>query len=194
MRKLNLPTWLTLGRIGLTPVIVLLLHFPNKGFCLFAAMLYALAALSDYIDGRLARSYGQVTRVGKFLDPLADKVLNCSTMIMLVFLGWAPAWVVIVIVAREIAITGLRAIAADEGCVMAAERLGKFKTVLQSVALVPLVLHHPWFGINLAPLGLWLLYAALILTIYSGLKYTYDFYVFWAGRQAGDTSVGDAHG
>jgi CDP-diacylglycerol--glycerol-3-phosphate 3-phosphatidyltransferase len=179
MKHLNLPTLLTLSRIGMTPFIVILLNFPNRITCLGAAALYTIASLSDYIDGKIARSSGQVTSFGKFLDPLADKVLNCSILIMLAELHWVPSWVVLIIVARELMITGLRAIAADAGHVMAADHFGKLKTVLQGVAVVPLTLHYPWFTVDPAPAGEVLLYIALALTVLSGGKYVYDFYVFW---------------
>lgn len=203
MKLFNLPTWLTLSRIGITPVIIGLLYFPNKVTCLVAAILYVAASISDYVDGKMARRYGQVTSFGKFLDPLADKVLNCSILIMLTYLQWIPAWVVIVIIFRELMVTGLRAIAADEGYVMAADRFGKFKTVLQSIAIVPLSLHFEWFGVDLVPAGEVFLYLALVLTVFSGGKYLYDFYNYWVGVQAeqavlaqaasaGDADVGDA--
>ena len=183
MKLFNLPTWLTLSRIGITPVIIVLLYFPNKITCLVAALLYVAASISDYVDGKMARRYGQVTSFGKFLDPLADKVLNCSILIMFTYLQWVPAWLVIIIIFRELMVTGLRAIAADEGYVMAADRFGKLKTVLQSFAIVPLTLRFEWFGINLVPIGEVLLYAALVLTVFSGGKYLYDFYSYWVEIQ-----------
>jgi CDP-diacylglycerol--glycerol-3-phosphate 3-phosphatidyltransferase len=179
MKKINLPTWLTLSRIGITPVIVALFYFPHKITCLVAVLLYMLACASDYADGKLARSSGQVTSFGKFLDPLADKVLNCSILIVMSHWHWVEAWVVIIIVCRELMVTGLRAIAADAGQVIAADRFGKLKTVLQGLAIVPLGLHYPWFGIEPLPAGMVLLYAALALTVFSGGKYMYDFYIFW---------------
>lgn len=187
MKHLNLPTWLTLSRVALTPPIIILLYFPNKITCLIASLLYITASCSDYFDGRLARKTGQVTSFGKFLDPLADKVLNCSILIMLVYQHWTPAWVVLLIVARELMITGLRAIAADEGHIIAADRFGKLKTVLQGLAIAPLILHYVWFGINLVPAGEVLLYMALVLTVFSGGKYIYDFYSFW--RTGGNAKI-----
>lgn len=179
MKRFNLPTWLTLSRIGITPVIIVLLYFPNKITCLVATILYMAASASDYADGKLARKNGQVTSFGKFLDPLADKVLNCSILIMMTHLNWIPAWVVIIIICRELMVTGLRAIAADEGHVIAADRFGKLKTVLQGFAIVPLTLQYEWFGIDLVPAGMVLLYMALVLTIFSGSKYMYDYYLSW---------------
>lgn len=183
MKLFNLPTWLTLSRIGITPVIIVLLYFPNKISCLIATVLYMAASISDYVDGKMARRYGQVTSFGKFLDPLADKVLNCSILIMMTYLQWVPAWVVIIIIFRELMVTGLRAIAADEGYVMAADKFGKLKTVLQGFAIVPLILHHDLFGVSLVWIGEILLYAALVLTVFSGGKYLYDFYKYWRDNQ-----------
>ncbi len=197
MKRFNLPTWLTLSRIGITPVIIVLLYFPNRFTCLAATLLYMAASASDYVDGKLARSSGQVTSFGKFLDPLADKVLNCSMLIMMVALARVPAWVVIVIVVRELMVTGLRAIAADEGHIIAADRFGKLKTVLQGLAIVPLTLYYPWFGVDLVPAGMVLLYSALVLTVFSGSKYMYDFYAFWrdgAGDEAGNAKPADGQG
>lgn len=191
MKRFNLPTWLTLSRIGITPVIIALLYFPNKVACLIATLLYMAASASDYADGKLARKTGQVTSFGKFLDPLADKVLNCSILIMMAYLHWVPAWVVIIIICRELMVTGLRAIAADEGHVIAADRFGKLKTVLQGLAIVPLTLHYEWFGLNLPLVGEILLYLALALTIFSGAKYMYDYYLSWRDEAPGDSQEAD---
>jgi CDP-diacylglycerol--glycerol-3-phosphate 3-phosphatidyltransferase len=173
---LNLPNTLTLARIALIPLIVVLLHFPEPLACLWAAVLFLLAALTDLVDGWYARSRGLVTNLGKFLDPLADKLLVLSVLVMLVDLGWVPGWIVIVILARETAVTGMRAIASDMGTVVAADRYGKLKTILQIAALVPLMVHYPLLGLDPRPLGLILLYGARALTVISGVKYLYNFY------------------
>ncbi|MDR1241289.1 MAG: CDP-diacylglycerol--glycerol-3-phosphate 3-phosphatidyltransferase [Deltaproteobacteria bacterium] len=191
MKHINLPTWLTISRIGLTPVIVALLYFPNRIFCLVATVLYLIASASDFFDGHIARNTRQVTSIGKFLDPLADKILNCSLLIMLVQLDRVQAWVVIVIVCRELVVTGLRAIVAEDGYVMGADRFGKLKTVLQGAALAPLTLHYEWFGINLSRPGEVLLYFALVLTVFSGVNYLYNYHKFWFanhGRESGSNS------
>ncbi|XPV77978.1 MAG: CDP-diacylglycerol--glycerol-3-phosphate 3-phosphatidyltransferase [Desulfovibrio sp.] len=167
---------LTMLRIGAVPFLVLLLYFPSKVVCLVAFFLFGLASVTDMLDGMIARRSGSVTALGKFLDPLADKLLICSVLIMLVHLEWIPTWLVIVIVSRELIVTGLRAIAAEQGKVIAADKLGKMKTVVQSMALGPLLLHYPVFGIDPVPLGMFLLYIALGLTVYSGGNYLYNFY------------------
>ena len=176
---LNLANYLTVSRIFAVPMIVVLLYFPSKATTILATVLFMLASLTDLLDGLVARRSGRVTTLGKFLDPLADKVLICSVLIMLVQLGWVPAWIAIVILCRELAVTGMRAVAAEKGDVIAADRFGKLKTVLQSFALVPLLLHYPYFGLNVEGIGMGILYAALVLTVFSGGNYLYGFYRNW---------------
>ena len=175
----NLANQLTLARIFFVVPIVLLLYFPGKLTCFLAAVLFSIASITDFLDGHIARKANMVTSFGKFLDPLADKLLICSILIMFVELGWVPAWVTIVIIGRELAVTGLRAMARDEGVVIAADKYGKSKTVMQIVAIIPLLLHYSWFGVDLHLLGTFLLYIALVLTILSGLNYFYKFYGIW---------------
>ncbi len=182
-RMFNLPNQITLGRIMLALPIIVLLYFPGKLACLAAVVIFFVACISDLLDGHLARQSNQVTSFGKFLDPLADKVLISSAMIMLVQLDWLPAWIAIVIICRELMITGLRAIAVDEGVVIAADKYGKFKTILQMLALGPLILHYPWFGLDPVPLGFFLLYIALALTVFSGVNYLRAYYLGWSARR-----------
>ncbi len=174
----NLANNLTLARIGAVPILVVLLYFPGKSTCFAAMLIFIAASVTDIVDGIVARRRNLVTTIGKFLDPLADKLLVSSLLIMLTRLGWVEAWVTVVIIGREIAVTGLRAIAVDHGVVISADRYGKLKTIVQMVALCPLVLHYPWFGFDPVPLGRTLLYLALVLTLVSGGNY---FYVF--GKQ-----------
>lgn len=168
---LNLANKISILRILMAPLVVILLYFPGRITCLLAALVFILGALTDWVDGYIARRSNMVTSMGKFLDPLADKLLICSVLIMFVMLDWAPAWVVIVIVCRELMVTGLRALAIDEGIVLAADRFGKAKTVLQIAAIIPITLHYPVFGFEIAPIGLALLYAAMLVAIYSGCNY-----------------------
>ncbi|CAK7013774.1 MAG: CDP-diacylglycerol--glycerol-3-phosphate 3-phosphatidyltransferase [Desulfovibrio sp.] len=183
MRLLNLPNKITLGRIFTMPVIVALLYFDGKIPCLLACIGFMLASATDLLDGHIARRSNMVTSFGKFLDPLADKVLISSVLVMLVAMGRAEAWIAIIIICRELVITGLRAIAADEGVVIAADKYGKWKTVLQMFALVPLILHYNWFGFNPQPLGQFLLYIATALTVFSGVNYLRGFHRHWLGQQ-----------
>ena len=187
---ITLATKITLLRILLVPIVVILLYFPCKITCFLAALAFIAAALTDWFDGHIARSRHLVTNMGKFLDPLADKVLICSVLIMLVNLGWAPAWVVLIIVCRELIITGLRAIAIDAGIVMAADRYGKLKTVLQICAIIPLILNYPFFGINLHLIGLIFLYLSMFMALYSCYNYCRKFIFAFREIHAGETDGG----
>ncbi len=172
----HLANKLTFIRILMAPLIVLLLYFEGPIFCIFAALAFIFASLTDFADGYIARRQNMVTSLGKFLDPLADKVLVCSVLIMFVYLQWVPAWITILIVCRELVVTGLRAIAIDEGIVLAADEYGKLKTVAQFFAMVPLLIHYPFLGFDLQPVGMFLLYVSLVLAVYSGGNYVYGFY------------------
>lgn len=181
---MNLPNILTLARIGAVPVLVLMLYFPSKGMCSLAMLVFILASVTDMVDGLLARRLGLVTNLGKFLDPLADKLLIGSVLIMLVRLGWVEAWVAVLIIGREMAVTGLRAVASDAGVVIAADRFGKLKTIIQTFALCPLILHFPVWEVDPGPLGDMLLYVALGLTIGSGANYMHTFFKNWSPERA----------
>jgi CDP-diacylglycerol--glycerol-3-phosphate 3-phosphatidyltransferase len=172
----NLPNSLTLFRVACIPVLVLLLFFPHKATSFLAALVFALASISDLLDGFVARRQKLVTTFGKFLDPLADKLIVSAALIMLIPLGRAPAWMVVVIVGRELAITGLRSMAVSEGRVISADELGKKKMVFQIVAILGLLLHYEYFGINLHAVGMFFLWLAVILTLWSGINY---FRRFW---------------
>ena len=189
IKELNWANRITLLRIGAILPILLVIHFPGRVTCWLAAVLFILAAFSDFLDGYIARREGIVTNFGKFLDPLADKLLICSVLIEMVGLGWVPAWIAIVIVIRELAVTGLRAVAADNGMIIAADRYGKLKTVLQIVALVPLLVHFPLYGMPMQQLGIFILYIALLLTVVSGINYFYRFFRDWAAEQQAGTAT-----
>jgi CDP-diacylglycerol---glycerol-3-phosphate 3-phosphatidyltransferase len=167
----NLPNTLSLMRLALIPVVVICLYFPGRLGSFLAAVFFAAAAFTDLLDGFLARRYKTVTHVGKFLDPLADKLLVSVTMIMLIPLGRIPAWIVILIIAREMAVTGLRGIAVVEGKIIEASSLGKYKTVFQLVSLVCLCLHYQYVGIDFHAVGIIFLWVALVLTLWSGFAY-----------------------
>ncbi|KPA12263.1 CDP-diacylglycerol--glycerol-3-phosphate 3-phosphatidyltransferase [Candidatus Magnetomorum sp. HK-1] len=175
MTLMRHPNALTVYRIIATPGIVVLLMFPGKGTTFFAALLFIAAAVTDFLDGFLARKRGLVSDLGKVLDPLADKVLVCSSLIMLSHLNWIPGWLVCIIIAREMAVTGLRGISAEKIDV-SATRLGKFKTGFQIAAIIPLLFHYPYFGINFHAIGMLLLWIALIFTLWSGVDYFKKFF------------------
>ncbi|WP_027184928.1 CDP-diacylglycerol--glycerol-3-phosphate 3-phosphatidyltransferase [Desulfovibrio inopinatus] len=172
----NIANNLTLARIAAVPIIVVLLYYPNKTTTFLALIFFIIASITDIFDGIIARRFNIVTNFGKFLDPLADKLLINSILIMLVWLGWVEAWIAVVIVGRETMVTGLRAIAADVGVVIAADKYGKMKTIMQMISLCPLILHYPLLGIDFVPLGTALLYIAVVLTIFSGINYLRRFF------------------
>ncbi len=167
----NLPNTLSTIRLALIPVVVICLYFPGRLGSFLAALFFGLAAITDLLDGFYARRYKVVTSLGKFLDPLADKLLVSVTMIMLVTLNRIPAWIVILIIAREMAITGLRGIAVAEGTVIEASSLGKYKTTFQLVALICLSLHYEYLTVDFQAVGMVFIWAALILTMWSGWVY-----------------------
>ena len=175
----NLANQITLTRIFFVVPLIATMHFEGRVACFIATILFVVASLTDYLDGHIARRDNLVSSFGKFLDPLADKLLICSVLIMFVQLGRVPAWIAILVVSRELAVTGLRAMAIDEGVVIAADRYGKLKTVAQIVAIIPLLLHYPLFGFDLHTIGLNILYLALVLTIFSGWNYCHTFYKAW---------------
>jgi CDP-diacylglycerol--glycerol-3-phosphate 3-phosphatidyltransferase len=155
-------------------LLVYLLLLPSPLAAALSAAIFFLATITDFLDGYIARSYGSGTTLGKFLDPLADKVVVISALIMLVGtpqLPRVPAWIVVVLVIREIMVTGLRAIAAAEGVVMAAEELGKYKMVLQSIAIQGLLIRYTYFHIDFFAAGMFVLWIAMGLSIWSGVDY-----------------------
>ncbi len=168
---LSNPNSLTLFRIFAAPGIVILLLYPTRISTAAAALLFSAAAITDYLDGYFARSLGLVSNLGKMLDPLADKLLVISSLIMLTSHGWIPAWMVCIIVGREIAITGLRGVVAGEGEDTSASWLGKYKTGFQIAAIIPLLFHYPYFTIDLHAIGMFFLWGALGLTLWSGIDY-----------------------
>lgn len=180
MKKvLSHPNSLTLYRVIAVPIIVILLLFPNRLFAFIAAVLFSTAAITDYLDGFFARRRGLVSNLGKIMDPLADKLLVSSAFIMLASHGWVPAWMVCIIVGRELAVTGLRNIIAQEGEDLSASNLGKYKTGFQIAAIIPLLIHYPLFGINVEAVGWLFLWGALIFTIWSGADYFIKFRRFF---------------
>ena len=166
---MNLPNKLSLTRMALIPLMVALMY-PNNLVCnLLSAAVFGAAAFTDYLDGHIARKEGIVTDFGKFIDPVADKLLNLSAMIMLIHLGLMPAWMVIVILARELCVDGLRMVAVGNGQVIAAGQLGKIKTVSQIALVLWLMLTRLSVSGNLISLllALWV----VAITLWSGIDY-----------------------
>jgi len=167
----NLPTLLTLGRILLVPILVVVLFTKFEGKEYLGLALFLGAALTDFLDGFLARRWRQVTKLGQLLDPAADKILMASAFVSLVELNPAatPAWMVAAILAREFAVGALRNVAASSGVVIPAGWSGKVKTVVQVVAVSLLIIHNKLGEFShLAPISLWI---ALVVTLFSGLEY-----------------------
>ncbi len=185
MFPLNLPNALTLLRVLAVPVIVVALLDTSPNGDTIAAIVFALAALTDGLDGYIARSRDAVTTFGKLVDPLADKLLVTAALISLVSLNRVQAWVAMVIIARELAVTGLRAVAAERGVVIQASWLGKLKTILQIGAIFGLIAADP------PPLGVDLLvYAAVAVTAISGVDYFFGFRKRLEAHAAAKTEVG----
>ena len=164
---MNLPNKLTIGRIIAVPFFILAYKF---GYFIIAFVIFCLASLTDLLDGRIARARGLVTNFGKIMDPLADKILVYSALCLFIEDGIMPAWMLIIILAREFAIAGMRTVAASEGIVIAAGMSGKIKTVLQMAAVIILLLALGPFP-TLMTIGNIVLWASLIMTIYSGIEY-----------------------
>ena len=168
---MNLPNKLTLLRIILIPIFVVIYYIGFSGWNYWAAAIFIIAAITDMIDGKIARKTGQVTDFGKFADPIADKLLVMSALLILMEWGRVSAWIAIILLAREFIISGFRLVAAGKGTVIAAGITGKIKTVVQIVALSVLLFDDPiqkWTGL---PLGMILLYISAALSVWSCIEY-----------------------
>lgn len=172
----NLPNLLTGIRILAIPVLVVLLFSPGRLASVLGALIFAGAGATDFFDGFFARRQKLTSKFGKFMDPLADKLLVSAALIMLIPLGRVPAWMAFVIIGRELAVTGLRGLAAADGIILAPDRWGKTKTLLQMVALTCLILHYPYQAVDFQRLGLALLWVALLVTVASGVGYFWAFF------------------
>lgn len=167
---MNMPNKLTTLRVLLVPLFVVFLlleHGQNHTFRMISLVIFIVASLTDFIDGRMARKHNMVTDFGKFMDPLADKLLVCSALICLIDLDAIPAWMVVVIISREFIISGFRLVASDNGVVISASYWGKFKTTFQMIAVILMILDIP----VLAPATAACTWIALILTIISLVDY-----------------------
>jgi CDP-diacylglycerol--glycerol-3-phosphate 3-phosphatidyltransferase len=170
----TVPNTITLGRIAVVPLLLLIPLFPGRSASLVIGFGYLAASLSDLLDGYLARRDGTVTRVGKLLDPLADKLLAMTGFVILIAMDRIPLWgvpFVVAILAREIAVTGLRAMASAEGFVLGASSMGKWKAGFQTAAVTALLIHYPLFVLPCHEIGLVLLLIATVLTLWSGYDY-----------------------
>jgi CDP-diacylglycerol--glycerol-3-phosphate 3-phosphatidyltransferase len=175
---MNLPNKITLGRIFLVPFIIVFLVVGERVPNYTAGTIFLAAVLTDWLDGHIARNTRQITALGKLLDPIADKLLISTALIALVQVGRAPAWMVVLIVGRELAITGLRTVAASQSIIIHASDFGKYKMLAEVAAVTFLILDWPmqWDFTSVPPLGFLCLWAAMILSVVSGIDY---FLKFW---------------
>ena len=182
---MNIANKITVSRVIMIPIFLIFFLVPMpfgnvtigqsviSGARLIAAIVFIIASFTDFLDGRLARKYNLVTNFGKFFDPLADKLLVMSALVVFVGINVVPSWMVIVILAREFAVTGLRTIAADEGVVLAASRMAKWKTASQMVAIILFLFDNIPFGTDGFPLAMIFMWIAVVMTIVSGWEYFY---------------------
>ncbi len=177
----TLPNLISLFRMALVPFLVYLLTGTDRLSSALAALLFLVASATDYLDGFLARRYGMMSDLGKVLDPLADKLMIVAALIMLAAMhrsgdGGVPAWLVVMVVGRETAVTILRGIALTEGIVMEAEGLGKYKFIMQVFAVFALVLHYPYLGLDFYVVGMYFLFIATMVAIWSAINYHIKFF------------------
>jgi CDP-diacylglycerol---glycerol-3-phosphate 3-phosphatidyltransferase len=183
----TLPNLLSFFRIGIIPVLVYLLTFTDRASAVLAAALFVIASITDYFDGYFARRNRSVSDLGKILDPLADKLMVLSVLIMLAAMDRpgepsVPAWLVVVIIARESAVTVIRGIALSEGIVMHAETLGKYKFILQTFAVVGLLVHYRYWGVDFFVAGIYFLVLSAVIAVWSGISYHVQFFRLRQGR------------
>jgi CDP-diacylglycerol--glycerol-3-phosphate 3-phosphatidyltransferase len=176
----NLPNLLTMTRVIMIPACLYFLERGTKVDCFWAAIIFTVASLTDALDGWLARRMGVVSVLGKFLDPLADKLIVMASLIWMVPMGRIPGWAVILLLAREISVTGLRSVAANEGVVIAAGSEGKTKTALQMAGIIALLLGYPYHlsyagvdcgMVDTVVIGQWLVYGSLFFSLLSAVEY-----------------------
>jgi len=185
----TLPNLLSLFRILIIPLLVYLLNFPDRRSSLCAAALFVVASITDYFDGYFARRNKSVSDLGKILDPLADKLMVASALIMLAAMDRpgepsVPAWLVVVILARESAVTVIRGIALSDGIVMQAESLGKYKFIMQAYAVVGLLVHYQYWGLDFFVAGMYFLVLSAVLATWSGINYHLQFFRLRLARSA----------
>lgn len=193
---LNLPNMLTLARIAAIPLVMVFIWGGEPEDCAIAAYIYSVATLTDFFDGWLARRRNLVTVMGAFLDPLADKLIVMAMLVMLVALHRVPAWLVVVIVAREITITGLRAVASIEGLVIAAGQDGKWKTALQMLGICCLLVHYAYpvnfywlyrVEVDFHMVGIYVLVGSLFFSVTSAASYFRKFFSALESKQRAQT-------
>ena len=184
--KKHLPNFLTLGRLILVPPVIILLLFPGRLASALAAGVFLIASLTDFFDGVIARRLHVESSFGRFLDPIADKVLVTSALIMLIALDRVQEWIVMLIVTREVAVSALRGLTKSWDTTLQPSSIGKLNTVFQFTAIVPLIIHYKYtflITVDFHVLGTVLIYVALILTLWSGVDYFVRFYREYQSRE-----------
>ena len=187
MTNINLPNKITLFRIFIVPLIIVFLVKPSPLYSLVAAILFGIAAATDWLDGHLARTTGQVTTLGKLLDPIADKILILSALIPLVGLERVPAWLATILIGREIAVGGVRSLAAADGLVIAAGKWGKYKTGFEIAAMEFLILNWDLKFIEFQTIGMICLLVAMVFSISAAVEY---FLVYWRNKSGDGPAAG----
>jgi CDP-diacylglycerol--glycerol-3-phosphate 3-phosphatidyltransferase len=172
----NLPNVISMIRIAVLPILFGLLFSPGPGMSLVIAAFFIVASLTDLLDGYIARRFQIVTTMGKFLDPIADKLIVNTAMILLIPVNRIHAWVVAVMIIRDFMVDGMRSVASSEGFIISASKHGKRKTLCQIFAVSALIIHYPLFGADAHIVGVIILYLALVLSIISGMDYFLKFY------------------
>ncbi|MDD5169308.1 MAG: CDP-diacylglycerol--glycerol-3-phosphate 3-phosphatidyltransferase [Syntrophales bacterium] len=172
---INLPNTITLMRLSIIPVLFFLLLSPDQTWSLVIASLFIIVSFTDLLDGYVARRYQIVTTMGKFLDPIADKLVINTAMVLMIPIGRIPAWVVAIIIIRDFFVDGIREIASSEGVYIQASWLGKQKTLCQVFAVSALMIHYPFLGADAHTVGTTLMFLALAMTVYSGIDYFLKF-------------------
>lgn len=188
-QAISLPNLITYARILAVPAVLAMMQFDSPRNAFLAAMVFAVASATDALDGYLARRFNLISLIGKFLDPLADKLLIMGTLVMLLYLGRVNPWVVFVLLARDIIISGLRTIALSEGMVIAARDLGKYKTAFQMVGIWSLLIHYPHAVLTDEPVdfhrvGTYFLYISVVFSLLSAADYFRGFFRTVLEREA----------
>ena len=172
----NLPNTITFLRLSIVPFLFILLLEPGEFWSLILAILFVIASITDVFDGYFARKYNLITTMGKFLDPIADKLIINTAMILMIPIGRIPAWIVAITIIRDLIVDVIRSIASSEGNYIQASPIGKQKTLAQNIAVTALMIHYSILGLDAHFVGMIILYIALLLTIYSGVDYFIKFY------------------
>lgn len=172
----KLPMWITLSRIALVPIVLLGMALDTIPSKVMAALFFMIASISDYFDGYYARKYGAVSNMGKFMDPIADKILVTSILVALIPTERIDPWMVIIILARDTLISGLRSVAAADQVIIAAKPAGKWKTALQMIAIPAMIIGEDFAGIPIVKIGFGVLWFSVILSVTSGLEYLWGYW------------------